>query len=87
MFIDDYGNEFKTREEAEQFYVDDFKDTVLNDYELLADYILIDEIDLLQWILQDRSELFPKFCEKFSLELEDAERKYIDEGLWSLDEI
>lgn len=86
MFVDDYGNGFKTREEAEQYYANEFKDTVLNDYEELADYISIDEVYILKWIFQNHSELLPEFYEKFSFELKNAEREYINEGLWSLDE-
>lgn len=87
MFIDGYGREYKTKEEAEQYYADDFKNTVLNDSEELADYIVIDVIDILDWILRDHSELFPKFYEKFSFELKNAEREYINEGLCTLEEV
>lgn len=87
MFIDEYGNGFKTREEAEQYYADEFKNTVLNDYEELTDYIQFSVEDILEWIFKDRSELFPKFCKEFSYELKTLERDYINEALCTLEEV
>ena len=86
MFVDDYGREFKTREEAEQYYADEFKNTVLNDYEELSDYIEFNVFDILEWIFKD-SELLPKFYKEFSSELKDLERDYINDALYSLEEV
>ena len=87
MFIDDYGNEFKTRKKAVQYYRDKFKIEVLADPEKISDYFDFETEEVMKWIFQDHSELLPDFYKKFSSLLEGAEEDYVDEQLWDLIEI
>lgn len=86
MFIDDYGNEFETREKAIQYYQDEFKNEVLKDSEEISDYFAFETDEIIKWIFQDHSELLPDFYKKFSSVLEHAEETYVDNRLWDLEE-
>lgn len=87
MYIDDYGNEFETREKAEQYYHDNFINEVLKDPIEISEYFSFEIEEVLKWIFQDHSELLPDFYKKFSSILECAEKNYVDNRLWDLEEI
>ena len=77
MFVDDYGHEFKTEKEIEDFARKEFykeEDALiiaLEDY-LFDDYLLIE--DVLKWILKNNRE---KFLKDFENVFKGIETNYI----------
>jgi hypothetical protein len=87
MFIDDYGNEFETIEEAKKFFAEKFNKEM---EESPCDTLLecIEDADLIiEWIVKKRPELLKDLKEEFANEIKKGQKNYIENGLWDLEEI
>lgn len=86
MYIDDYGKEFKTIEEAKKFYAKQFYEEM---EENPCDTLLecIEDADLIiEWIVKKRSELLKDLKEEFADEIKRGQKNYIENCLWDLEE-
>lgn len=75
MFIDDYGNEFQTEKEIEDFARKDFyKQDERDLFEALEHYVCTTE--LLRWIFENDKE---KFIKDYKDILKNAENDYVQD--------
>lgn len=75
MFIDDYGNEFQTEKEIEDFARKDFyKQDERDLFEVLEHYVCTTE--LLKWIFENDKE---KFMKDYKDILKNAENDYVQD--------
>ena len=73
IITDAWGNEFYNKEEAEQYWVNQFWDWM--DYGLLADYLNIG-CELANWILKDEKR-WEDFKKDFKDKLNEAVEQYV----------
>lgn len=85
MYIDDYGNEFETIEEAKKFYTKKFYEELEEDpYDILLECVE-DADSIIEWIIKKHPELLKEFREEFADNIKDGQRNYIEYYLWDLE--
>ena len=85
MFIDDYGNEFETIEEAKKFYAEKFyKEIEENPYDILLECVE-DADSIIEWIVKKHPELLKEFKEEFADNIKNGQKNYIEYYLWDLE--
>lgn len=86
MYIDEWGNEFKTIDEAKKFYTEKFNEVMKEEpVEILQDYL--DESSLiLAWIFEKHPELVNEFKKDFADDLKTVREDFIENRLWDLAE-
>lgn len=80
MFIDSWGNEYKTEQEAKEGLLKICREQ--NDYyKMLAEYMDI-PFSVINWILKEN--LYSRFADEFKKDIYDAEDNWIDYYLCDL---
>lgn len=86
MYTDDYGNEFKTIEEAKEFYAKKFYEEMEEDpYDILLACV-DDAYPIIGWIVTKRPELLKDFKQEFADNIKKGQEDYIENHLWDLEE-
>lgn len=85
MYTDDYGNEFRTIEEAKKFYAKKFYEEMEEEpYDILFD--CVDEANsIIEWIVKKHPELLKDFKEEFADNIKRSQKSYIEYRLWDLE--
>lgn len=86
MYIDDYGNEFKTIEEAKEFYVKKFYEEMEEEPCDMLLSCVDDAYPIIGWIVTKHSELLKDFKKEFADSIKKGQEDYIENHLWDLEE-
>ena len=85
MYIDDYGNEFKTIEEAKEFYAKKFYEEMEEEPCDILFECIDESYPIIEWIVKKHSELLKDFKEEFVDNIKKGQEDYIENHLWDLE--
>lgn len=88
MYIDDYGNEFETREKARKFYEKKF-DTKMNSIDEFIETLsnFADLGDVIEFLYNRDKTVLEKLKTYYANELAEERKRYAEEWVYFLDEV
>lgn len=86
MYLDDYGNEYKTIEDAKKSFAKQF-DEEINDIEVFSEELSLftDLTDVLKILYEKDKTILDTLKNHYSTELERDKEAYIEDKIWELE--